>query len=531
MKKFYSTAFINKPTKKYVISKKKNEVYYKYNDYKLGEQKALNIDELFDKDEQELNKKVIGTIKHFYTIDADKGIDMLFYSNNKELLNNNNYNFVLNIIELIYTKKILISKNFDDVKKILIRLERNIHEITKNVFDNNNFWEKYMKNNTIKNIKQIFYKIITELTSELKNIKDIGIDADKINYYPVGSLTEFLFILDKKNKIEDDFNIFLDIRKLSISKKKDALHGISKYLKKKYNCKKKIDSNNCIFEFNYQNININFIVLGYGPYIHSILFREYSLMDPRFPILAITLKYFLKKIGIKDKKCLNTFSLMSLLVAFLQDIINPPILPKIFSDQKSEIINKSIPVVSEINEKKINSFIDNMSKKSISLPKNIFYKDKLKQIYKEQILDNKVKNNLTCSEIFLYFLEFLIYYFKFDTLYVNFSLNKEGFDSMNNLINDKYEDEDDINFIDNINYPNDIYFKEFFKQNYNTRIKDKIDLNKKGVYLIRDPMNPFYNPADSLKKKEFDIFFEKIRKGHEILLNTGSFDALKKLNP
>jgi hypothetical protein len=222
---------------------------------------------------------------------------------------------------------------------------------------------------------------------------------------------------------------------------------------------------------------------------------------------------------------------MSLLVAFLQDIINPPILPKIFSDQKSEIINKSIPVASEINEKKINSFIDNMSKKSVSLPKNIFYKDKLKQIYKEQILDNKAKNNLSCSEIFLYFLEFLIYYFKFDTLYVNFSLNKEGFDSMNNLINDEYEDEDDINSIDNIGYPNDIYFKEFFKRNYNTRIKDKIDLNKKGVYLIRDPMNPFYNPADSLKKKEFDIFFEKIRKGHEILLSTGSFDALKKLNP
>ena len=430
----------------------------------------------------------------------------------------------MNIIELIYAKKILISKNFDDVKMFLKRLERNIHEITKNVFDNNNIWEKYMKNNTIKNIKEIFYKITSELTTELKNNKDIDADAYKINYYPVGSLTEFLFFLDKKNKIQDDLNIFLDIRKLSIQKKKNALHGISNYLKKKYNRKKKIDSKNCIFEFNYQNININLIVLGYGPYIHSILFREYSLMDPRFPILAITLKYFLKKIGLKNKKYLNTFSFMSLLVAFLQDIINPPILPKIFSDKNSEIINKSIPVFSEDKEKKINPFIELLSKKSIFLPKNIFYKDKLKQLYKEQILDNKDKNNLTCSEIFLYFLEFLIYYFKFDTLYVNFSLNKEGFDSMNNLIND--EDEDDFNSIYNIKYPNDIYFKEFFKEN-----KDKNDSNKKGVYLIRDPMNPFYNPADSLKKKEFDIFFDKIKKGHEILLNTGSFDALEKLNP
>ena len=95
---------------------------------------------------------------------------------------------------------------------------------------------------------------------------------------------------------------------------------------------------------------------------------------------------------------------------------------------------------------------------------------------------------------------------------------------MNNLIND--EDEDDFNSIYNIKYPNDIYFKEFFKEN-----KDKNDSNKKGVYLIRDPMNPFYNPADSLKKKEFDTFFDKIKKGHEILLNTGSFDALGKLNP
>ena len=494
----------------------------------------INIEDLFDKDELELNEDVIRTIKHFYKIDENKGIDILYYSNNKEL-DSKKYNFVLNIIELVYTKKNLMMKDFDKTKTCLIRLERNIYDITKNIFykkDDNKICEKYAKNSTIK-------KIYDRLIYELKNIDKIDKDVSKnIYFYPVGSLTEFLYLSDKKNKQEDDLDIYLDIHKLSIQQRSDALFKIYQYLKK-YNARKTINSINCIFKIIYQGINISLIVLGLGPYIHSILFREYSLMDPRFPIIAITLKYFLKKIGLKDKSYLNTFSLMSLLIAFLQDIIYPPILPKIFSDKhpETEIIYKLFPFTSEDNEKKLKTFIKTINYKNLNIPKIIFEKDKIKKLYKEQINDNFDKNNLSCSQIFLYFLEFLIYYFKFDSLYVNCSISKEGFDSMNNIIhNEDDDDEDSININNNdndIKNHNDIYFKEFFKEKYyHKRNKDEIDQNKKkrGIFLIRDPMNPFYNPADSLNSKEFNIFFDKIKKGHEILLNTGSFDKLDRLN-
>ena len=77
--------------------------------------------------------------------------------------------------------------------------------------------------------------------------------------------------------------------------------------------------------------------MGFCPYLHSILFRTYSLIDSRFSLLAITLKKFVEIIKIKSKdnkiEFLNSFSWMILLITFLQDIINPQILPKLLSDK------------------------------------------------------------------------------------------------------------------------------------------------------------------------------------------------------
>ena len=292
-------------------------------------------------------------------------------------------------------------------------------------------------------------------------------------------------------------------------------------LNKNYQSSKRINSENCIFYLIYKDINISFIVLGYGPYIHSILFRSYSLMDPRFPIVALALKKFLKEIKLKDsnKIYLNTYSFMILLVSFLQDIIQPPILPKIFSEKNTILIDKLISFTSQENKRELTTFMETINYKHIHLPEIIFDKEKLKKLYNEQIGINK--NNLSCAEILLYFLEYIIYYFKFDTLYVNCSLQYEGFDSMNNLLD---EDENDEEFGNKV--PNDIYFKEYYK-------KRKEDNKPKGLYLIRDPINPFYNPGDDLnnsKKNLYKDFFQKIKKGHDSLLISGSFNNLDKLN-
>ena len=478
MKKFYKESLVNKVEKPYIISKIKNirkeenKIGYIYNGYILGEQKDTNINELFDEDELELNEEIFKTMKHFYKIDEDKGIDILQNSNIPEF-DDKEYNFVTNLVELKFTKRNLISKNFDKITENLSNLEKNIQRLTSHLFcSKENYGKLYSIN---KNIRKIFSSLIQELKNEVK--------MEKIEFYPVGSMAEFLF-LEERNKFQkDDLNIYIDIHKLRVGERKTALHKIKGYLKNKYNAKKikNIFFKNLIYDFIYKDTKISLIVLGFGPYIHSLLYRAYSLMDPRFPIVGLTLKKFLRIIGINnpndpnDKYYHTTFLFMSLLVAFLQDIIKPPILPKIFSDKYSEVIPINLPFSHDFENKKINPFIDELAYENIHIPKHLNDKEILKKIYNEQIGQNK--NKLTCAEIFLYFLEFLIYYFKFDTLYVNNSLQLEGFDSINNIIKEE-DDSDDENFKD-IKYNNDKLFKKFAKDYYRSKRKEKNgDYNK-----------------------------------------------------
>ena len=203
-------------------------------------------------------------------------------------------------------------------------------------------------------------------------------------------------------------------------------------------------------------------------------------------------------------------------------------MPKIFNDKNSTIIPINIPFSDDSINNKINPFIDELKYQNIYIPKHLNDKETLKNIYNEQIGENK--NNLTCAEIFLYFLEFLIYYYKFDTLYINNSLQFEGFDSINNILNDNDDIDDDENFLDT-NYSNDSYFKEFLK-NYYLKEKNErnLDNNKNALFLIRDPVNPFYNIGDMMDGKNiYDKFYVKIKNGYDILLNTGSFDNLHKI--
>ena len=96
----------------------------------------------------------------------------------------------------------------------------------------------------------------------------------------------------------------------------------------------------CVIKFKYgaNNIDFDISIMGFCPYLHSILFRTYSLIEPRFSLLAITLKKFIEIINIKNREnrngFLNSFSWMILLITFLQDVIQPQVLPKILSDEK-----------------------------------------------------------------------------------------------------------------------------------------------------------------------------------------------------
>ncbi len=190
-------------------------------------------------------------------------------------------------------------------------------------------------------------KIISKYTIN-ENLKNIFDSLDyflkkklfKYNFklYPYGSSTEFLS--DK----DSDIDLYLDISNIETKEQKlqflyDLIHFI-KYFDKSVNST--ISTRVCVITFVYKNINFDMSIVGYCPYLHSVLIREYSLIDPRFPLLMIAIKHLIKILKInniaedKNHSFLNSFSWSLLLIGFLQDIIQPPILPKLLS--KSEIM-------------------------------------------------------------------------------------------------------------------------------------------------------------------------------------------------
>ena len=123
--------------------------------------------------------------------------------------------------------------------------------------------------------------------------------------------------------------------------------------------------------------------MGFCPYLHSILFRTYSLIDSRFSLLAITLKKFVEIIKIKSKdnkiEFLNSFSWMILLITFLQDIINPQILPKLLSDKDNSIGLYKIPYGNNSGKNfnyyiDFKNFINNTKEEYTQIPDSFFYK-------------------------------------------------------------------------------------------------------------------------------------------------------------
>lgn len=279
----------------------------------------------------------------------------------------------------------------------------------------------------------------------------------------------------------------------------------------------------CVLTIEYDEVEIDISLLALCPYIHSLLFREYSLMDPRFPLVAISLKKFIKNLGLSKKEnelfnYLNSFCWISLLVAFLQDIIEPPILPKIFSHSNKDDTkitcnieygnfynkNKYYKSNKNTNRYKLREFINNIQNKKVELPSCLFNKDELRKMYYEQIGKNQNKNIMSCSEIFLQFLEFIIFYFKYDILYSDCSDKKEAFENIYKLKNDESE------------------FGKYYNKTYN--YFNKVN----GMFLIRDPIDPYYNPAQTLKEDNFKEFIENLKYGYVSLIKYGSLDVMIK---
>ena len=438
-----------------------------------------------------------------------------------------NYEFPFNIIELINFKNEFILNNFQKYKLNLINIEKSIYSLGyESLFP-------YNYTNPKNNIS--FYSINPYLKNVIKFL-DIFFHKKFPNYkfklYPYGSVTEFLS--DK----ESDIDLFLDISEIEANRYKIKFLYSLFYIIKSFDKKASltISTRVCVISFEFRFVRFDISVVGFCPYLHSTLIREYSLIDPRFPLLVIAVKHMVKILKInnisddKTHSFLNSFSWVLLLIGFLQDIVKPPVLPKIL--QNSEILEKKAffgnnkiekeedddKNSEKSNEKKyekisktknFESFINNMEIENIQLPNNLGDKKTRIKNYQKQIVE---KNNMSCSELLLKFLEFVIFYFKYDTIFINCSLLKEGFQNFESI-------NDEVSDVNNafINYFNNKYMK-----------KNKGEKNKDGYFLLRDPFDSRYNPGQTLKLSSLKKFFSRLKMAYYHLIKYGNLTLVKE---
>ena len=519
---FYTEIFLeNNENNRIMKDEQINKYIFGKNKFILSFDKnsSFEIKALFSKIDNEIYEEVMEKINHFFYIneyDYNDVNDLIYYSTNN--LINKDSNFILNLVEHVCEKNRYIYNNFNKYKDNLINLEYEIFNYGKNILSKkkNSKIEKYSINEAQKNVfDSLLNKINEKINPKYKN---------KFELFPYGSITQFL------GGNSSDIDIYLHIKNDKIKEDREKInliYALEKTIENiiKYSPKVVISKRLCLISFKYvthkdsKKTDFDISLMGFCPYIHSTLLRAYSLMDPRFSLLAITLKRFLAIIKLKNyenkQDFLNSFSWMILLITFLQDIIKPQILPKILSDENNYISNIPIPYA-KYNEKNIvktyEFFIKNVKEENTLVPFCLNDNNLLKKIYQKKI-QNKEKNNLSCAEIFLYFLEFIIYYFKCDSVYANCSVENEAYESMYYIMNNNNLTKNKI----------DERFRGYFKGKYcKAKNLKNNKITKDGFILIRDPFDPYYNPAHTLRNGNYKIFLETLKNGYSSLLQNGN---------
>ena len=507
----------------YIFGKEKYSLNFEHD-----ENNNLDIKALFNQEDLYIYEKVFKKLKHFYNIDKDYTSDIYHLINSSSnKFTNPEINFVLNLVGLEHKKYNYINKDFYNYKKSIISLENDIFNMGKETLNLNENISKISEYYINQEQKEVFYSLLINIRTNISQNY-----SNKFELCPYGSVTQFL------GSKKSDIDIYLYINAKNNDEKSRILIQLFITIEKiiGYRPKFIVSKRLCVITFRYGKNKTEFdiSIMGFCPYLHSILFRTYSLIDSRFSLLAITLKKFVEIIKIKSKdnkiEFLNSFSWMILLITFLQDIINPQILPKLLSDKDNSIGLYKIPYGNNSGKNfnyyiDFKNFINNTKEEYTQIPDSFFIKDKsLYNHYKEKIIksEKKVeKNKLSCAEIFLSFLEFIIYYFKYDSVYVNFSIENEGYEPIKNILN--FSEINELN-------KKDERFCDYFKYKY-CRHKNFNENNSKtrdGMILIRDPFDPHYNPAQSLIKSQLNTFIERLKFGYFCLIKHGQFKKLEE---
>ena len=461
-----------------------------------SQKNVLKLNELFKEKQINNYNACFKQLKYFYKIDNNDIISCRY--------NGNNFNFILKFYEGInYVNNFKYNIPLDNYKKILSNLENEIFELVKDNYNSNiNKEKEFSSFKTYQKFKDTFNKLNKILHDKFKE--------KKFELYPYGSIAKL------NSSSSSDLDCFLKVetndKNILISFVEDLVNFIKTEINNTLE-EPTISARLCVISFTFDDILIDLNIVGYTPYLHSVLFRLYNLLDARFSMLVVCIKYIIKEIGLKtitaETSFLNSFSWEMLIKAFLQDVIYPPILPKLIekSDQNSINVKFGKLFFNVEGGKNLKNFINDMYSEQITVP-DINY-EKAKKIYEENI---KIKNEMPCSELLLKFLFFVIFIIKGDSIYINNTKEKEGFENIIGIFKPKSMQ--------------DKKYRYYFRTKYR-RFDAKKRIKKEGIFVFRDPFDAHYNPGQSLKESHEEIFYQKLKKVYYKLMETGS---LKDIN-
>ena len=147
-------------------------------------------------------------------------------------------------------------------------------------------------------------------------------------------------------------------------------------------------------------INIDITVHTMLPFYNTILIRTYSLIDQRFHIMGIYIKYWVKKNKINGSidKFLSSYAILILIIHFLQ----------------SEIDIKVLPNLQKIENKIINYKYSHSGKELVT---NIYFEKDFEKINNNlKKINYEKENNDSVGELILKFFEFYSYKYEHDYL-------------------------------------------------------------------------------------------------------------------
>ena len=462
-----------------LISIKENKLYIGNMDLLDLEKKHLQNKLLTELEEKRCQEYMCHLKKHFNL--KDENIYKL--SKEKNLLYIEDY-----LALLIFYKKLAVTPQ--TIKDNLIKLEKElISRFKKDKKDNT---DSIFKKCNSKIYKEYHINLKEQINKEIKKEISGEVSLKNIKYYliPFGSIVQFL------GKIDSDLDLCLIIESDQVSLIKKFWTKVDNIIFHKFDKNKEIIISQRLFtiKFEYKKMKVDLNYFGLCGMMNSTLIRYYSIIDTRFSILAYNIKNLVKELEIANnensKEYLNSYSWMLLLITFLQDYNHIPVLPKLMGNQFNKV---NIKIFNFENKNKKQNNIKQFEK----ILDNNLLRDEEYELYEFPIeFENHYKNfkeihnnKQTVAELFVKFIEFVAYIFKYDSLYIN---------SKKQCIEEK----------------NMIVHKNLLKEENN---------RQKNFIFISDPFDHTYNPAKDLRNKNSgNKFFDTLRKLLKNMLENGS---------